>query len=429
MDTSALMNDAISGAVGATKDYSDKLDAFAKKGGGTNTGGMKKTLEEEKKVTSQLPTEFPKAPKLNTQLPQAPVAPEIEPMNVFKEFAPALAVFGSLKTRGSLTSAINSAASAMQSYHENRIEDFKLKREQWADETKRLTEQNQIELDAYKAAIEESKGDVGLLQAKLTALGTQFQDEHSLASIQSGNMDKALQMYEKKAEINTKLVDSLSKYRKLDAGSISPETADFVADQVLAGDKSGLTNFGRGSQGAQNLALIRDRVTEKARERGISGGDLAKIDAGFKSLQSAANAQGRMKQGVTAAANILESSIPSLITIAKKYDLSPSTDLNKAYNFINSHGSNEDKANFSTQLRAVTTDYALLIGRGKMTVHSDDEALKILNDSMGISSLEGFRKAAEAETKNIKEGLKNTEEELFGKGDKSEKIINWDDLK
>ncbi len=109
---------------------------------------------------------------------------------------------------------------------------------------------------------------------------------------------------------------------------------------------------------------------------------------------------GTMAGKIELGGQLLEKSIPSMLAAAEKVGLTPSTDLNAVYETMLRHASSQDFQNFSTQLRATTSDYALFLGRGRQTVHSDQEALRILNETMGITSLKGFQDAVSAERNN-----------------------------
>lgn len=137
---------------------------------------------------------------------------------------------------------------------------------------------------------------------------------------------------------------------------------------------------------------------------------------------------------ISLASNILDSSIPSLIEAAKKLNLGESTSINALYNAAKKQFNSSDFKNFSTQLRAATTDYAQFIGRGQGTVHSDEESLKILNENMNTSSLEGFKDAVTQERANVQKGIDDTidsiDSKVNGKPSKSDsKVVNWNDLK
>ncbi len=81
------------------------------------------------------------------------------------------------------------------------------------------------------------------------------------------------------------LVDPSGKelYRNQSSGNMSDDTADFLAERVLAGDTKALIGLGRGAQGAENLQKIQGLVAKKAAERGIDAKGV---------LENAAEAQG-----------------------------------------------------------------------------------------------------------------------------------------
>lgn len=56
--------------------------------------------------------------------------------------------------------------------------------------------------------------------------------------------------------------------------TMAMENADFLAERVIAGDRTALIGLGRGAQGAENLALIQGLVAQKAKERGLDARDL-----------------------------------------------------------------------------------------------------------------------------------------------------------
>lgn len=68
--------------------------------------------------------------------------------------------------------------------------------------------------------------------------------------------------------------------------SLSKEDLDLYSDQIIAGDKAPLQNMGRGQQGSANLVALRKAVAEKARAKGLSGQDLAALDAEFGGTQA-----------------------------------------------------------------------------------------------------------------------------------------------
>lgn len=404
-----------------------KENAVLDKIGGVRDKDVKQQLVTDKKLQGQSENlSTPKAPEMEKTLPQAPSPPDTQPFDVFKQFAPAMLVLGSAFARNSNTAAITAAATMMNAYSQGNKEAYEQAREKWKDGYDKMLDEHKLDLDQYEADIKESKGNMDVLQAKLTASAAVRGDVTMLHAIQAGNMGMAIDRAEKQRAGYDKLVDArikMDKSEQANSPNITPETAEIGAYQIL---KQGMpasqvfSNLGRGKQGSADLALVRNKITEVGTKMGLSPEQIAekisKAGLNYKELQSEVMAQGRMKQSITASSNILDNSLPALMDIAKKYQLSPSTDLNAVRNFIMQHGSSEDKANFSTQLRAVITDYAMLIGRGKLTVHSDEEALHILNDMIGVTSLEGFTKATKQETQNLKAGMQKTDEDLLGGG-------------
>lgn len=75
-------------------------------------------------------------------------------------------------------------------------------------------------------------------------------------------------------------------------GGMSDKAIDIIADRVLAGDTSALTNIGRGAQGARDIRKIQDRVAQKANERGLSGADIAQGNAEFQGTKASERAIG-----------------------------------------------------------------------------------------------------------------------------------------
>jgi Transglycosylase SLT domain len=95
------------------------------------------------------------------------------------------------------------------------------------------------------------------------------------------------------------------------ASSTMPDqTADFLAERVLAGDTRALIGLGRGAQGAENLARIQGLVAQKAAERGIDATDVlhnAALAQGMGAQERSLSTQaGRMSAAATEAEGALD---------------------------------------------------------------------------------------------------------------------------
>jgi len=181
-----------------------------------------------------------------------------------------------------------------------------------------------------------------------------------------------------------------------------------AAESLHEGMMSDPTLRGMGANAPQREAAMR-LFHEKYPEDNLATNAL-NYKLKQKEISQFANTDLQLKS----ASNLLDSSLPSLLDAAKQYGISDKTDLNKIRNFYQQHMSDPAYNNFRSQLRAVISDYAILTGRGKQTVHSDDEAMKILNDSMGLGSLEGFKRAATTEMKNISAANEKTKQGILG---------------
>ena len=133
------------------------------------------------------PTQTPPEPKLQN-MPEAPQDNFRNPMEAFGSFGSVLAVFGSLMTRAPMTAALNAAASAIKGYHEGDQQVIQRNMEKWHVETQKALQQNQKELEAYKAAMEKVGISMQDRAAKLNALAAASRDNLTMANLQLSNI-------------------------------------------------------------------------------------------------------------------------------------------------------------------------------------------------------------------------------------------------
>ncbi len=79
-------------------------------------------------------------------------------------------------------------------------------------------------------------------------------------------------------------------------GALTPESAQFMAKQYLAGDRSVMSGLGYGNLGASNRAMLRDAIQAEAKARGMSPEQVATAIAEFEGLKA-----GERTLGTTAA--------------------------------------------------------------------------------------------------------------------------------
>jgi len=325
------------------------------------------------------------------------------------------------------TGALKAFAGGMKGIQEGNQKAFENALKSFKEHNDAIIEDNKVELDKFKAIMDNRNLSLAEAEAEMKAVAAQFGDPIMLGAQDYTQMmklyDIRVQQGFKLQEHTDKMLEMAQREKdRLDQAmtpTITPEDAKMRAEKAIASGNDQDAYVGLPSPrygGSGDRTLISETLTKLKQEKGITGQDTIIAQMRKKQLGTEATALGKQKEAVTAASNILSSSLPSLIDVAKKYQLGSSTDLNGVYDFVMKHAGSTEATNFSTQLRAVASDYAQLIGRGKTTVHSDEEALKILSPSIGVGGLEGFKDAVTAEEENLKAGIKKTEEELFGSG-------------
>lgn len=389
-----------------------------------------------------------KVPEL-TKLPEAPQPVHSDPLQTFGSPASWLAVFGGLMTKNHLTNSLNAASGVMNARNQGDAEATKYQMDLWKANTDNALKMMQFQQDQFKDVMDKIRegregaiGEAGVIaeamnnplmsmlaksgdsvnllktyaamQKQTDALAKSRDQANEIQTLDDDwnannpqKPDETPAAYKQRQDLahqnNTKTVMSSAKGTGQATGgtaSISPESIAQKADAIAKG--ASYTDVGLSMRPGNNPD--RDAVDEY----------LAKNYPDFDRAQAIAEQAGRKSEQhsigiqtakINLASNMLDQSLPSMMQAAEKVGLTPSTDLNKVYNAAKQRFSDQDFANFSTQLRAVTSDYAQFIGRGRLTVHSDEEALRILNDDMGISSLQGFVDAVNTERGNVAKAI------------------------
>ena len=180
---------------------------------------------------------------------------------------------------------------------------------------------------------------------------------------------------------------------------LTPEAVEMAADQVLSGDKSALTNFGRGVQGSANLAAIRDRVAEKGAAMGVDGHDLAAMDLDFSERMGAARQigrrEGQLAVGTAAMAPLVQQAKDAFGKLSRS-DFLP---YNKLKNAVERQTANPDQRRAFVAAQAVINQWARNISptgamhvsdvaRGEQMLSTVDgpEAAKAAMDQMALES-------------------------------------------
>lgn len=120
-----------------------------------------------------------------------------DPTRVMQQFLPMLAVLGSAFTRNSATTAMRSAAEAMNAAKQNDKDSFDRAHETWKDSMQKALDEWKMESERYRDALENTKLSASERQQKLQVAAALSNSRYMRESARTGNFDaiwKALQM-------------------------------------------------------------------------------------------------------------------------------------------------------------------------------------------------------------------------------------------
>lgn len=377
-----------------------------------------------------------------------PAQPDNNSIKQFGSLASMLGVFASAFTKKPALNALNASAAAMNAQRAGDQDAYKEAYQQWKDNTELALKKHKVEMENLHDILELSKEDQSAALAQLKAYGVAQSSDaagvlaqlgdwgeigkwaHSMETAGKGLASLTGQLFSEEVQDFVKThgrapnVDEKLALKKKAEGK-DTSLSDDVYNEKYKDDPAILQAARAYHSGAtwQQVApgWGKDNPKREATERKVAElwPDFNWTDAHTKMLgeQSGQRSLATQTKKIELASNMLEQSLPSMMDIAKKVGLGASTDINALYNTAKRHLSDQDFSNFSTQLRAVTSDYSQFIGRGRLTVHSDQEALRILNEDMGVTSLQGFVDAVNTEKSNVQRAIEITKEGKTEKAD------------
>lgn len=371
-------------------------------------------------------------------LKQVPEAPANNFGKDSQEWMTAMAVLSGVTgafSRQHATAALGAFAAGMKGFQDGNKQAADAAHKQWKDSSDAAIENNKILRDKYEEVLKDRDITEQEQLNKIHLIAAQYHDELTFNAKDIAMVAKLVESQEKaaaSAEKQTAAMDMFAQKQKMEwdqwthkqeymqnekkSPSIDQATADFAADQLLAGDKSGLSNYGRGEKATANLSLIHETVQKRAAERGVTGDQLAHINAQFAGDISEARAVGTASGKIKLAANSLDESLPLLEDAMKRVDLGQFTDLNTLENYARSHSGDTNIVTLNTALQTTVTDYSSLIARnGQRTDATDAAAKHLANTSMANGQLQAFidqvKKEKKAQLKAVSETKSGESEE------------------
>lgn len=160
--------------------------------------------EERQQATTDLQAEIgkplPEAPKLE-QVPKfQPRQISGEELTNFSALSTAIAALASLATRAPLTSALNSAGAAMESFHKGALDQANLDIKNFKTQADAAVARNNQALQEYNAVLKNRTLSMNQKMSMLRVIASKEQDEIALAQLKSGDLRAMLQLQEKRLD-------------------------------------------------------------------------------------------------------------------------------------------------------------------------------------------------------------------------------------
>lgn len=295
-------------------------------------GNAKKSVDKFQSDTDsviQRMHERPMPPPPEMVAPPKQADYERPPMESFGTAAGFLATFGSLLTKRPLTTALKSSSNVMQAYQAQDARAFKSAMAEWKTDTDNAWKMADYNQKLYKDVIgkDESelrmralavKDDLMLHMADAKMAQQLYRDrERNLRKAKEESsyvMDHAQAAYDDAKEQGLSEDEAQMEYLKAmgeasnakkgkHTESIDDDTADLLADRLLAGDKSALAGIGYGTAASASRKKVMDLYAKKARELGMSGEELANKTAEFAGTTAATRETAKRAANISLYAN------------------------------------------------------------------------------------------------------------------------------
>lgn len=179
---------------------------------------------------------------------------------------------------------------------------------------------------------------------------------------------------------------------KLDPDAkLSPSTVTFMAEQLLSGDPSVLTNLGRGMQGGRNVTAVREEAQRLAKQRGTTPAEVALAGREFQGLGAAERALGTRTATFGMAKSEAYQMADIVLQTSDAFDRSAFPGVNKAIQFFEKNTGDVGVRQFGAAINSFINAYARAISpTGAPTVSDKDHAREILSTADSKEQVRGL---------------------------------------
>lgn len=196
---------------------------------------------------------------------------------------------------------------------------------------------------------------------------------------------------------------------------IDPDSRVVMAAQYLAGDKSVLSNIGRGTQGAQNIVLLRQEITKQMKDANLTGAQVAAKMGEFTAFTAAQRTVGTKSANIEMAATEASSLIPLARQASNNLPRSGLLPFGKAQIMFNDQTNDPALRQFAAANNSLVNVYARAISpQGVGTVADKEHARAMLSTAHDQASynatldqMQREIEAAQNSPKTVKQALSN----------------------
>ena len=162
--------------------------------------------------------------------------------------------------------------------------------------------------------------------------------------------------------------------------TLDDETLTSMAEQYLAGDKSVFQNLGRGAQGAANVVALRQRVTQVAKEAGMTPDQIALVQNEFQGMGAAQRALGTRSANFGLAEKEAYAMADLVTEASSKVPRTQFMPINKAIIAYENNTGDPETRQFGAALNSFINAYARAVSPvGTPTVSDKDHARAMLS--------------------------------------------------
>lgn len=200
------------------------------------------------------------------------------------------------------------------------------------------------------------------------------------------------------------------------SGMLNDAALDMMADQYLAGDKSVFANIGRGAQSSQNLARLRNRISQKMQAAGRSGAEQAATMVDFAAQSKAAGTSAVREANVQSSIEEARNTFPLALQRSRELPRGQFVPLNRAIQMIQAGTSNPALARFVTANQGVITAYSQAMSRtGVNSVNAQQHAEHLLSTATSPEAYEAVIHQMEQEMDAARRAPETVRKSILGR--------------